>query len=124
MTAPTLTPVQIAVLLAEGRFDLSDEKACQAEMEAWLQDRLPTGTSLIREAVLGPGERPDFLIGGVVIEVKMNSASPRDIIRQLERYARHDVVEAIILASNRAVRLPHMLEGVPVFTLSLGKAWL
>ncbi len=119
-----MTAVEIAVLLSQGRFDLSDEKACQAEMETWLQTRLPAGTPMIREAVLGPGERPDFLIGGVVVEVKMNAASPRAIVRQLERYARHDIVEAIILATNRAVRLPHMLEGVPVFSLSLGKAWL
>jgi hypothetical protein len=77
-----------------------------------------------REARLGPGEVPDFMVDRIAVEVKMNSAQPRAVVRQLERYARHQAVGSLILLSNRAIALPRTLEGKPVYNVSLGKAWL
>lgn len=119
-----MTPPDICRILESGRFDLSDEKRCQAEIHTWLEDRRPPGVSLERERRLGPRDIPDFVMSGVVIEIKMNAAQPRAVIRQLARYAEYPEVEAVILASSRTVALPPSLAGKPVFNVSLGKAWL
>lgn len=119
-----LTTIDLCNILGAGRFDLSDEKVCQAEIEIWLRDRLPPSVEWSREVRLGPGDVPDFLVDHIAVEVKMNSAQPRAVVRQLARYARHQAVGSLILLSNRAIALPRTLEGKPVFNVSLGKAWL
>lgn len=115
--------VAICEHLQAGRFDLSTEAACQADIEGWLTVRL-AGEPVEREVRLSHRDRPDFMVAGVAIEVKMNGAAPAAIIRQLLRYAEHDAVKAIVLATNRAVVLPPSLNGKPVFSISLGRAWL
>lgn len=119
-----MTPIEIAALIGRGRFDLSDEIKCQGEMEAWFRERLPAGTPFAREVRLTAADRPDFMIAGTVVEVKMNAAQARPIVRQLTRYAAHVDVRAVVLASNKALDLPTMLVGKPVFAVSLGRAWL
>lgn len=109
--------------LASGQFDLNDEKDCQAQMHDWLVARLP-GRAIQREHRLSAGDIPDFYVEGIVIEVKMNSARPADILRQLARYAEHDEVAAIVLVSNRAVRFGPTVCGKPLAVLHLGRAWL
>lgn len=113
----------ICAALAAGRFDLSDEKACQAEIAAWLASRMPSLT-VSREHRLGPRDIPDFMIDGVAVEIKMNSAQPRAVLAQLARYARHREVTAVVLATNRAMVLPATIEGKPLYGVSLGRAWL
>lgn len=113
----------IRLTLGLGRFDLSNEKACQEEVEAHLTDAYPDWR-IHREHRLSARDVPDFLIQGVAVEVKMNAASPRAIVRQLERYATHDKVRSLILLSNRAVVLPAEINGKPVAGVSLGRAWL
>lgn len=118
-----IDPLDLCRIIQTGRFDLSDEKVCQAEIADWLEPRLPAGVAMTREARMGR-DIPDFLVDGVAVEVKMNSAQPRAVVRQLNRYAAHDDVRALILVSNRAIALPSALNGKPVFAVSLGKAWL
>lgn len=122
-----MTLDELCAILRLGRFDLGAEKACQAEMQEWLERHLPAGSTLRREPMLGPDRRdiPDFLVDGrLAIEVKMNAAQPRAVRRQLERYVRLPQVEGLILATNRAILLPETLLGKPVRCVSLGEAWL
>jgi hypothetical protein len=112
----------IAMTLSAGRFDLDDEKACQAQIDSWLGCRVPRVVE--REYRLSDADIPDFFIEGVVVEVKMNSARRPAVLAQLERYARHDQVTDLILVTNRALNLPATISGKPVRTVSLGRAWL
>lgn len=112
--------------LSSGRFDLDDEKACQAQIRQWLADRLPAEIrpDLKPEHRLSTRDIPDFFILGVVIEVKMNKAREADVMRQLGRYAEHPEVTDLILLTNRAVRAPGSINGKPLCVISLGRAWL
>lgn len=95
--------------------------------EIWLQDDIEAALKAVdvdceREARLAPGERIDFLVsGGIGIEAKTRAA-PRQIFRQLERYARHDAITALILISGTATGLPATVEGKPLFYISTGRA--
>lgn len=111
----------IAAALTSARFSLDDEKTCQAEIEEHLRPLFPT---LRREPRLSARDIPDFMIGGVAIEVKMNRATPAAIEGQLTRYARHREVDGLILLTNRAIILPREILGAPVHVVSLGRAHL
>lgn len=120
-----ITPPGLAALISRGRYDLTAEKACQADIETTLAASLPLGVALRREARLGPHDIPDFLVDGrIVVEVKLRGSQPAAVLRQLRRYAAYREVEAIILASNRAMALPATIEGKPAWFVSLGRAWL
>lgn len=110
--------------LSRGRFDLDDEKACQAQMHEWLLSQFPE-RKIERERRLGLGTSiADFFVEGVAIEVKMNRARPAEILAQIKRYAERPEVSAVIVATNRALRLPGSLSGKPVYGVSLGRAHL
>lgn len=68
-----------------------------------------------REKALGPGDRIDILVAGVGIEVKV-AGSVETVQRQLLRYARSEMVEALVLVTSRwqGSGVPDMLEGKPV----------
>lgn len=126
-----ITPEALAALLGEGRFDLSNEAACQAEIETFLAARLPMGCALQREFVLGPSERPDFMVDGrLLVEVKVHGAQRRAIERQLMRYADYRDVEALILATNVSMRMHRapafrrIGPGKSLFYVPLGRAWM
>ena len=88
-----------------------------------------------REYRLSAEDIPDFLIPcpraltqWVAIECKLKGrgGAPRkiDIYRQLERYAQHPEVAAVILASNLSMGLPPEIGSTPVYAASLSKGWL
>ena len=118
-----MTAGEIAALIGCGRYDLSWETACQADIATMLATE---GVAFLREHRLGPHARIDFLVeGGIGVEVKMNSAAPAAIARQLARYAAYDAVSALILVTNRAVGWEACeIGGKPAWCVSLGKAWL
>jgi hypothetical protein len=116
-------PADICRALSAGRFDLHDEKECQAQIATWLAERMPEA-NVSREHRLSTADIPDFFIAGVVVEVKMNAARAASILKQLTRYAVHPEVSAVILVSNRATHLPATVEGKPLHMVSLGRAWL
>ncbi len=97
--------------------------------EIWLQDDIAAALAALpvafeREARLAPGERIDFLVdGGIGIEAKTR-CPPRKIYRQLERYATHDAITALILISGTALGLPATINGKPIFYVSTGRAAL
>lgn len=66
-----------------------------------------------REAILSARDRPDFIVdpddAAVAIEVKVKG-SRNAILRQLGRYAEHDDIAAIVLASGRRT----LLAGIPL----------
>jgi hypothetical protein len=105
------------------RADLSDEKRAQADLFAALTPVF-TDPPVEREVRLGAGDVIDFMIGGVGIEVKLKGARKADVYRQLGRYARHDRVSGLILATNLSMGLPKEIDGKPAWFVSLGKAWL
>lgn len=125
-----MTGADVAALLATGRFTLSPESETQAEIETFLAARLPLGCGLSREHRLSAANRPDFLIDGrIVVEVKVRGQSRREIARQLERYAAHDGVEAIVLATNvamqtRACGYAGEVGGRPLYVVHMGRGWL
>ncbi len=118
-------PAKLARDLGMLRLDLSHEKAAQSELADVLVEMLPDGCMIEREYRLSARDVPDFLVdNGIVIELKVKGAARAQITKQLERYARHDRVSALILLSNVAMSLPAMIGGKPAFFASLGKAWL
>jgi hypothetical protein len=125
-TPCAITDAAVFELLAGGRFDLTTEAATQRGMEQALLMQFPR-SAISREHRLGPGDRPDFLIDGrIVVEVKGPRHRAPAVLRQLQRYAEHDQVEAIILATSRAMAMPWVvgLRAVPLRVINLGRAWL
>lgn len=90
--------------------------------EAVVQDSIESvlrqaGIEHIREARLSERDRIDFLIGDIGIEVK-TKGSRSSLIRQLGRYAQHEQVNTLILASSVRRLLyasPDDVLGVPIY---------
>lgn len=116
----SVTAAEVTAHLRGGRYRQGDEFLLHED----LASRLGGTVAFEREVVLGPGERIDFLCaGGIGIECKAR-ATRKAIYRQLGRYARHDRIQSLILVTATALGLPAMIEGKPVFYVSLGRASL
>jgi len=111
---------EITRLLSSSRFSLESEKQTQAEIEKMLNAQ---GISNHREFALSKGSIIDFLIDGVGIEVKLK-ASPKAIFQQLLRYCQFEEVKAIILITNKIIKLPPTMNKKPTHVINLGAAWL
>lgn len=72
---------------------------------------------------LGPGERPDFMIGGLAVELKVKGTADA-LTRQLRRYAAHDEVRGIVVVTSRARHrgIPREISGKPVRVVWLSGA--
>ena len=81
------------------------------------------GLSFQHEARIGKGCRIDYLIGGVGVEIKKGKPIPATLLRQLTRYAACETVDALIVVTQRSVRLPATLCGKPLRTLALHQLW-
>lgn len=46
------------------------------------------------------------------------------VLRPLTRYTGYDQVQAIILATGRAMNAPREINGKPIRVVDLGRAWL
>lgn len=123
-TVPAANPSElafdIASILRRTRLRISNEAWLQHDIEAALNK---AGIDYAREKRLSPADRPDFMCGTVAIEAKARYAK-RSIYRQLERYAAHDAVSAIILVSGTAMGMPAEINGKPVLVVSIGMAFL
>lgn len=78
-------------------------------------------TAYEREVRLSDADRIDFLLAdGTGIEVKVAGSLPA-LLRQLQRYAQHDRVRALLVVTTRTrlMALPEMLSGKPVAVASL-----
>lgn len=106
------------------RLDLTTEKATQADLHDALL-RIYEPHAVRREARLGARDIPDFLIETrLVIELKGPRHRAPQVWRQLNRYAAYPQVEAIILATSKAMALPRVCGGKPLLVVNLGRAWL
>eukprot|EP00752_Nemacystus_decipiens_P015335 g13668.t1 len=94
-------------------------EALARALEGW-------GFAVEREVRLGPGERVDIMLADrIAVEVKVKRAwSKPAVLRQLRRYAAHERVAGLILATNLAMHLPAEIGGKPALIASLGRAWL
>lgn len=114
----------VYAMLERNRFDLTHEKATQADIWSLLTSMYQPGVAK-REHRLGPGDIPDFFLRhGVLIEAKGPRHQARAVLRQLERYAAYSEVRFIILATARAMTMPAQIGGKPCKVLNLGRAWL
>ncbi len=79
------------------------------------------GVPFEREFRLSPRDRIDFMVGSVGVELKVDG-SIAELIRQLDRYAKHDVVSGLVLVSTRRkhLYLPTELQGKRVTAICLG----
>lgn len=53
-----------------------------------------------REVSLSPGNRPDFMVEGVALEVKVDGPNTA-VLRQMQRYAGEPAVKAVLLVTTR-----------------------
>lgn len=120
---PTFTPEHVVRLIQSHRFDLSTEKHLQANLETALRN---AGLPFEREKRLSQTDIPDFLINDcIVIECKLKGKNRKiDVFKQLSRYAAHQDVTAIVLASDMSIGLPHEIGGKPVYSASITRGWL
>lgn len=108
-------------LIRSARIDLSDEKRAQYDLEQLLRK---AEVLFEREVRLSEIDIVDFLVEDVGIEVKLRGARKKEVYRQLCRYARHDRVGSLILASNLSMGLPAQIEGKDAYFVRLGEGWL
>lgn len=73
-----------------------------------------------REFCLGPRSRIDFLTDrGFGIEVKKARPNVASALRQIQRYAADDRVTGLVLVVERAIPVPHEINGKPVMQICL-----
>lgn len=103
----------VSDLLARYRIAGMSESVVQGQIERVL---LSEGVDFRREVEIAKGDRIDFMVGSVGIEVK-TKGSRAQIIRQLARYVRNEQVEEIILAATSRRILasaPDEITGMPI----------
>lgn len=105
---------------------LFDNYRLACRTEAQLQEAIAACFDLhkvgyIREFRLTEKDRPDFMVGKIAVEVKING-SCSEVTRQLHRYAEHPDVEDLLLITtcSKHMRLPGHLNGKRIVTLWLG----
>ena len=81
------------------------------------------GLEYAHEYRLGPRRRIDFRVGRVGIEVKKGRPASAQLREQLRRYLESDALDAMIVVTQRVVRLPQTLSGKPVYLVSLNRLW-
>lgn len=75
-----------------------------------------------REVFLTPKDRPDFMVEGVAIELKVDGSAP-EVTRQLMRYVQHPYVTGVVLVTTRQrhMCMPPTMQGKPVRCLFVGR---
>lgn len=111
----------IVQLIRTTKLDLSTEKRAQADFERRLQE---SGISYQREVRLSDTDIVDFLIDGIAVEFKLRTKGKKAVYKQLCRYATHDQVKQVVLASCTSMGLPQQIDGKDTYFVKLGEAWL
>ena len=81
------------------------------------------GLPCAHEVKLAPRCRIDFAVGRVGIEVKKGRPAPSELKKQLSRYLESELLDAIVVVTQRAVPLPGTLKGKRVEQVSLNRLW-
>lgn len=114
-----MTLAELTALL--GRYTY--RSSCEADLQLAISSVLSKEeVSFLREPILSPRDRPDFLVGDVVIEIKVDGSAPQ-VVRQLHRYAQLEKVAQILLVTTRQKHLcmPTELSGKPLASLYVGR---
>ncbi|MFW6031669.1 MAG: hypothetical protein ACOC9T_03670 [Myxococcota bacterium] len=100
----------------------------EADLQRQIGARLElTPQHVAAEVRLDARDRIDFLLepSGIGVEVKVDG-SLSEVTRQLHRYAQHDRIRALVLATTKAkhIPVPRELSGKPVCVVHMtGGAW-
>jgi hypothetical protein len=114
------TEVILQALRATSSVMFTDEAGMQAHVESVLQ---VLGVDYRREAIMGPRDRIDFLVGAVGIECKIDHGRSA-LLRQLDRYAGHGLEAIIVVLGKIALGdLPRELRGVPIYVVNMMRAF-
>ncbi len=81
------------------------------------------GLPFLHEKPLTPGCRIDFWCDGVGIEIKKGKPRPAALLEQLRRYAVSDEIAALVVLTQRSVRLPAAVCGKPLVQITLNQLW-
>jgi hypothetical protein len=113
-------------LIRSHRYSYVNEKELQAGIEqVMLGAGLVRGIDFQREVHLSVSDIADFMVGSVVIEVKIGG-SLSEQTRQIHRYLQHGSVSAVLLVATRMrlTNLPNEMSGKPVRTIVLLESML
>lgn len=111
---------EVIKIIQRYRFSLSSEWQLQNDVERVLiKHEIPYK----REYVLDKKNRPDFMIYGYAVEIKIGGTAT-NIYKQCSRYAAFEQVDGVVLITNRAMGFPTEIHGKPAYLVSLGGAWL
>lgn len=112
------------VVRAIGTLRLGEEMPEETVQQRVAQALSENGIGFVKEAVLGPGCRVDFLAeGSVAVEVKARFVPAGALKKQLLRYGAFDAVSAVVVASVEPVRAPKCVCGKPVEVVCLRSLW-
>lgn len=112
---------EILSTLSKVRITAAHESDAQEQIAAALRG---AGIECEREVRLGERDRVDILAGRIAIEVKTKPVSGSTLWRQVQRYAGHDEVEAVVVASTlyrNVAGLPEELAGTPIIPVVIGR---
>jgi hypothetical protein len=109
--------VQLARFINSTVFRFSDERNLQDRIEDLLNSK---GVEYVREVVLSPKNRIDFMSGTIGIEVKVDS-SATTVQRQLWRYAEDERIQSLILVTTLTKHrsIARELLGKPIIVVHL-----
>ena len=120
-THPTLLIARIVRIIEATKVNVTTERfAHDAIADALIKDCL----DVRREVVLSPKDRIDIMVDGIGVEVKTGH-SRRQIHAQLVRYAKHNLITGIVLATGIAFPASvREIHGKPFRCASLSRGWL
>jgi hypothetical protein len=113
--------------IADARIIVANEVAMQESVEKVL-----SGVAYVkREYRLSPRDRIDFFVRdpfGVAIELKLarSGGGPASVLRQLERYAGHGIVHALVLITSSyelVSSMPRDINEKPLHVINVGAAF-
>lgn len=110
-----MSPADLAeVLRPRLRAGAANERELQEQVARALG---AAGVAFARERALSPRHRPDFMVAGIAVELKV-SGSPAALVEQIIGYLDYDgVIGALIVSTRLTHRCPPLVLGKPVALL-------
>ncbi|WP_347990044.1 hypothetical protein [Methylomonas sp. AM2-LC] len=108
---------QIETILLNYKFRFSCENELQTGIENVLQI---SNIEYVREKSISKRDRPDFIIDGIAVEIKIKG-SLSTAIRQVARYASHDDIRAVLVIGTPfwILRIPKRLHEKEILSIRL-----
>ena len=77
----------------------------------------------VHEARIAPHKRLDFLCGSIGIEVKKGKPDRSALLEQCRRYLNEEVLDALIVVSQRPCTLPKEMLGKKLIMFPIDRLW-